>query len=283
MKDDKMRILWTLLLGTIFCLAGGNASLVDSSYAAGLGLQLIFDKPISLTTIPLNEYDGHTLSDRHAQNYFSLNCYYYPKFMVKEIFTTDRGPSKGAITPSDEHTPAPCVETSSDERVIEPGYFMGAVNTFLFFTGAQDSSMGREEGLTVLSSKGELLFEDEFGGFKRFDESQMGLYSFHPSIKILPKDEGRSVELVYVRSATAHCSLYGRDQKKCWETLKHSTGLKGPLPSCIKDPVVLKSPIDSRAPTVVRYFVKTDIDISGKKGAVVPISPQPEISCAPML
>ncbi|SRR5579883_351548 len=232
-----MRSFVYAVLALLFTLSEAKAS---------VSLPTLLDKPLSLTVIPLSSYGGASSSEG-TSSYFTLTCYYYPEFMVKEIITDQKGAHKISITPSSSQNPMPCIADDPKEQVVNhSGYFLGIKNSFLFFRG--DDSHNGASGITILTSQGDLLFEDGRGNL---------LENRKPSTITVEKEGTLMVH--YTRFFEAPCSLFGKSKDQCWSTIKKETGLQGPRSNCpTPEPADYYKSKEGQAymkksPTVVEY------------------------------
>ena len=149
----------------------------------------------------------------------ALSCWYFPKFIVKQLDMGQKGAERLSILPVANGTTPTCTLAHEDkERVIEArewsGYFKGVKGQFVFF----DADDGIDGGLPFAiydSRTGGKLFQDSVFRDVYFSHTQDG----HLSLK-------------YLRVVAGDCSL-PRDKTACWQQIRKNLNLKTELlPTC---------------------------------------------------
>jgi hypothetical protein len=167
-----------------------------------------FDPPLKIVRAPL---------PRDADNPRSrpkVSCFYFPRFMVKQVDLGEEGAAQLSILPGAPATA--CRQANAPgERVISPddwtGYFDGVRGDYAVFT-AEDGWNGGM-GFAVFDARtGRKVFDDAAKArFRSVQASSDGLV------------------LRYRRVFTPKCSLIV-DRAGCWRAIRRQTGLAGDRP-----------------------------------------------------
>ena len=91
-----------------------------------------FDKPLAKKTVDLGP--SRSTPKTHAK----VTCYFFPRFMVKEVDLGEKGADRLSIVPITKGTTPGCIRPQAkSEKIIDPkewtGYFKGVKNDFVFF------------------------------------------------------------------------------------------------------------------------------------------------------
>jgi hypothetical protein len=204
-------------------------SICSTSLAEG------FDKPVRKTILDLGSSpDQPDFPKLHIH----LSCYYYPKFMVKEL---DDDGNKGSLRISVlrvEEAKAPsCIrELLAGERELPnyPGYFWGAKDKLIFVIN--DDGDGEGQFFIVYDA---MTLNQTFRDALRFSTKPR----FSLSVG------GRSV-MRYQRVFFPHCSLM-KNGDICWRNVVMQTGVhSSPVPRCdgydndVADPSLIAFPVE---------------------------------------
>ena len=173
----------------------------------------LFDAPIKLVRLPL------PADPANPQAKAQLSCFYFPRFMVKEVDLGELGSEQLSITPVAQGAKRPvCKRENIDSEIVIPGdewsgYFWGVKGGYVFFS-AEDGWNGGM-GFAVFDMNAKKLFEDT-------------AKTWH-SIQAV----GPGATLRYQRVYEAPCSLKGEDGAGCWQQIQQDTGLAHAIePDC---------------------------------------------------
>jgi hypothetical protein len=232
----------------------------------------LFDKPLREIHTPLPN-DPHGPGSRSM-----LSCFYYPTFMVKQVYLGEKGARQLSILPywlKDNKEP-PCVRANAtDEMVIDPrewgGYFEGVKGDFIFFESADRSDGGSTFAVFDAVNASKIFVDTE-----KVTENATGFTTF--ALLNHPENENDSaLELRYRRMYRAPCSLRA-DENNCWNLVRSITGLtESSPPNCAAayEAEEKKYPENAKSwktdPTVIIYGVEVVLD-SGKAIRVTPVS-----------
>jgi hypothetical protein len=187
------------------CLVAHAAGALTAGLASvALAGPALFDKPTQVARVPLSH------DPQNPQAKARVSCFYYPRFMVKEIDLGEQGAEQLSIVPLSATTKPGCRrENAADETVIAAGdwtgYFKGVKGDFVFC----DADDGRNDGV------GFAIFAA--GGKKLFDDIAKSLHA----IDVIPA----GIAVRYIRVLGASCSL--RADAGCWQQIKRDNGLAG--------------------------------------------------------
>jgi hypothetical protein len=226
---------------------------------AAIAASSLYDKPVKRVRVQLPP------DPEVPQNRARVTCYYFARFMVKEVDLGEVGAEQLSILPlAGGPETAPCQrQNAAAEQVIDPrdwsGYFDGVKGDYVFFSA--DDGWNDGMGFAVFGAgDGKKLFDD------------VAKKGFHP-VTTTPA----GLSLRYERVYGASCSL-AEDKAGCWDKIKAETGLAGAPPDCLaayqreqkrvpkfaaetlKDPTV----IDYEATVVLEGSAKTVTPVSGK-------------------
>lgn len=224
-----------------------------------------FDKPVRKQRVELAK-TANALSDRNR-----VTCYYFPKFMMKEVDLGKEGAERLGILPVTPQSTGKCVRARGKEEIVIPaeqwsGYFMGVKNGYVFFSGDD-----LWNGATPFS-----MF-DAATGKKLFEDSAKADVAFVTT--------GQTVAMRYLRVVTDDCFIL--KNSTCWQRMAAKYGLdaatvpdcrkgydasaeemakgrctaqRAPLGACLKKerPLALKQALDS--PSVISYPVEVDLE-----------------------
>jgi hypothetical protein len=246
------------LSAALLFLTGAIMSLALLAEAAGAASSL-YDKPVKMLRVKLPP------DPENPQARARVSCFYFARFMVKEVDLGEVGAEQLSILPlAGGPETAPCQrENAAAERVIDPrdwsGYFDGVKGDYVFFSA--DDGWNDGVGFAVFGAgDGKKLFED------------VARKGFH-AITTIPA----GLSLRYERVYGASCSL-AEDKAGCWEKIRAETGLAGAPPDCLKAyqreqervpkfaAETLKDPtiIDYEAAVVLEGGAKNVTPVSGK-------------------
>ena len=173
----------------------------------------LFDAPIKLVRLPL------PAEPSNPQAKAQLSCFYFPRFMVKEVDLGELGAEQLSVIPVAQGAKRPvCKRENIDGEIVIPGdewsgYFWGVKGGYVFFS-AEDGWNGGM-GFAVFDMNGKKLFED-------------AAKTWH-SIQAV----GPGATLRYQRVYEAPCSLKGEDGAGCWQQIQKDTGLaSASAPDC---------------------------------------------------
>lgn len=223
-----------------------------------------FDKPVRKQRVELGK-TANALSDRNR-----VTCYYFPKFMVKEVDLGEVGAERLGIVPVKPQSTEKCVRARGKEEIVIPaeqwsGYFMGVKNGYVFFSG-DDLWNGATPFAIFDAATGKKLFEDS------------------AKADIAFATDGQTVSMRYLRVVSDDCFIL--KDAACWQRMATKYGLdnaaapdcrkgydasaesmaKGrctaqhaPLAACLKKerPLALKQALDS--PSVISYPVAVEL------------------------
>jgi len=233
-------------------------------FLASLSWGQTFDKPVRKQRVELGKA-ANALSDRNR-----VTCYYFPKFMVKEVDLGEEGAERLGILPVTPQSRGKCVRAPGKEEIVIPakqwsGYFMGAKNDYVFFSG--DDGWNDATPFAVFDSK---------TGKKLFEDSAKADIAFATT--------GQIVSMRYLRVVTDDCFIL--KDAACWQRMATKYGLdnaaapdcqkgyqasaesmakgrctaqRAPLAACLKKerPLALKQALDS--PSVISYPVEVEL------------------------
>lgn len=231
---------------------------------ASLSWGQTFDKPVRRQRVELGKA-ANALSDRNR-----VTCYYFPKFMVKEVDLGEEGAERLGILPVAPQSTGKCVRARGKEEIVIPaeqwsGYFMGVKNGYVFFSG-DDLWNGATPFAIFDAATGKKLFEDSAKADIAFATS------------------GQTVAMRYLRVVSDDCFIL--KDAACWQRMAAKYGLdnatvpdcrkgydasaeemakgrctaqRAPLAACLKKerPLALKQALDS--PSVISYPVEVEL------------------------
>ena len=176
-----------------------------------------FDPPQDKKSVDL----GPSQTGIGAQARAKVNCYFYSKFMVKEVDLGEKGADRLAIIPIEPGLIPECTRAqSTNEMVINQdewsGYFKGVKGNFVFFDA--DDGWNGGMGFAVYDSRtGKKIFEDAAKGALTFPDVPSSRISFS-----------------YRRVLQSEC-IVPKDAETCWAKIQKTTGLKNAaMPDCKK-------------------------------------------------
>lgn len=231
---------------------------------ASLSWGQTFDKPVRKQRVELGKA-ANALSDRNR-----VTCYYFPKFMVKEVDLGEEGAERLGILPVTPQSRGKCVRARGKEEIVIPaeqwsGYFMGVKNSYVFFSG-DDLWNGATPFAIFDAATGKKLFEDSAKADVAFATN------------------GQTVSMRYLRVVSDDCFIL--KDAACWQRMAAKYGLdaaavpdcrkgydvsaeemakgrctaqRAPLTACLKKerPLALKQALDS--PSVISYPVEVEL------------------------
>lgn len=226
----------------------------------------LFDKPVRETRVPL------PINPDVPGAKPMLTCWYYPRFMVKQVDRGEKGAEQLIIAPiAANHGVPPCDEKpGKDEQPIPDwsGYFWGVKSNYVFFQAADGVNGGT--GFAVFNAdNGQRLHTGSMS-----DEHFRALQLLTPASK-RGNDPRISLPpypllMRYLSNFQAPCSLRSAPAA-CWKLVRHTLGLvQVAPPDCIKayaDQEQQASTQDKTAvasnPTVITYEVEAVVDGDG--------------------
>ncbi len=170
-----------------------------------------FDKPVRKQRVELGKA-ANALSDRNR-----VTCYYFPKFMVKEVDLGEEGAERLGIVPVTPQSRGKCVRSRSKEEIVVPakdwsGYFMGVKNDYVFFSG-EDGWNGAMPFAIFDAATGKKLFEDSAKADMAFVAT------------------GQTVSVRYLRVVSDDCFIL--KDAACWQRMATKYGLDNvAVPDC---------------------------------------------------
>jgi hypothetical protein len=172
-----------------------------------------FDKPLQKKIVDLGP------SRFSPRSRAKVSCYFYERFMVKEVDMGQKGADRLAIVPVARGEIAKCTwAREKTEKVVNPkdwtGYFKGAKNDLVYFDA--DDGLNGGMGFAIYDAKaGKKVFEDIAFGPVEFLESN-------------------PLTLKYTRMYDGECVNPQRNAD-CWERIRTKIGLtNSPVPDCQK-------------------------------------------------
>ena len=187
------------------------AVLVLGSVASPAG----FDKPLSKKTIDLG---GSNVS---SQTRTKVTCYWFARFMVKEVDVGEKGASRLAIVRGSKKDVPDCTRLRErTEIVVNPddwsGYFKGVKGDLVFFDS--DDGWNGGIGFAVYDSK---------TGKKIFDDIALGDLEFSD---VQAKDSAITVR--YSRVVDGGC-IVPKEANACWDKITQRFALRSATtPDC---------------------------------------------------
>jgi hypothetical protein len=196
----RLRLLLTV--SALSCLS----SLSSLSWAG------TFDLPLAKKIVDLGRSESSP--ERRAK----VTCYFFARFMVKEVDMGEKGSDRLAIVPIVEGKITRCTKSQDPaEKIVKPddwaGYFKGVKGNFVFF----DADDGMNGGIPF-------AVYDAESGKKLFEDNALGPLAF----TTLPD---KTVQVNYRRVVSTGCPL--PKDKSCWESAKVKLGLENAsAPDC---------------------------------------------------
>ncbi len=229
------------------------ASLLAGAGAWSAAAANLFDSPTKTIHLPLPA-DPANPTDK-AQ----LSCFYFPRFMVKEVDLGEVGAEQLSIVPVASGAGAKkpvCQRDNVDGEKVVPaedwsGYFWGAKGNYIFFSAGDGWNGGM--GFAVFDTGARKLFEDTA---KKWHSIQAA---------------GSGAALRYQRVYEAPCSIKGEDGEGCWSQIQKDTGLaRTPAPDCTapyeaeqrRTPNLAQQVLND--PTVFDYEVSVSLGAGGQ-------------------
>jgi hypothetical protein len=188
--------------------------LAQVAFAAPAAAPSPFDAPLKVVRVALPP-------DRdNPQARPKVSCFYFPRFLVKEIDLGEVGAAQLSILPlAAAPAKTPCRQQNSPgERVVAPtdwtGYFDGVRGGYVIFS-AEDGWNGGMGFAVFSAATGKKVFDDAVKTrFEGLDATSSGL------------------KLRYLRVYAAKCSLIA-DRAGCWQAIRQATGLtSATAPGC---------------------------------------------------
>jgi hypothetical protein len=174
-----------------------------------------FDQPLSKKTVDVGP------SKSSPETRAKISCYFFARFMVKEVDLREKGASRLAIVPIAKGVVPGCTRArGATEKVISSkdwtGYFKGVKNDFVFFDA--DDGVNGGVGFAIYDAKtGQKFFEDTALGSLEFGEAQ-----------------NKQLSLRYVRVLDGECAI-PKEKTACWEGIKQKIGVEDvSMPDCEK-------------------------------------------------
>jgi hypothetical protein len=174
-----------------------------------------FDQPLQKKIVDLGP--SKFSSGSHAK----VSCYFFLRFMVKEVDLGEKGASRLAIVPIVKGDVPKCTRSrEKTEKVINPnewsGYFKGVKNDLVFFDA--DDGVNGGMGFAIYDAKtGKKVFEDTASGSVEFLEPQ-----------------SKALTLKYSRVLDGECVM-PKENAACWDRIQAKIGLVNTAtPDCKK-------------------------------------------------
>jgi hypothetical protein len=190
-----------------------SASLVVSARAAS------FDKPQFTKTVDLGISRSNPPGQRGPGIHAKVTCHFFPRFMVKEVDSGEKGAERLAIVPTDKSKDHTCSrlrdpgerEINSDEWT---GYFKGVKGDLVFFDA--DDGWNGGMGFVVYNAKTmKKIYEDVALGDLTFSDGR-----------------GPQTTIAYTRVVDGGCVLPS-DSTACWSTIQKKFNLESATaPDC---------------------------------------------------
>jgi hypothetical protein len=176
-----------------------------------------FDKPLSKKTVDLGP------SPSSPETRAKVTCYFFAKFMVKQVDMGDKGAARLAIVPVTRGVAPGCTRMQGKtEKVISAkewtGYFKGVKNDFVFFD-ADDGVNGGVAFAIYEAKTAKKIFEDSASGPLEFATSQ-----------------GQQLSLRYLRVVDGECPV-PKEGAACRERIRQKMGVENvalAMPDCDK-------------------------------------------------
>lgn len=196
-----------------------------STRLISLGLLLLSVASAQAQTISPTPYEKpikeeHQTAVTTENNKAKISCFYYKDFMAKEVDTFEKGAEKLSITPYKNKgiLPKCTMENIGEIAVKEQGYFLGALDKYVFFR----ASDGVNRAL-------DFFVYDGLSGRKLFQEtaknSEDGIFK-----TITVSDQ--KLKLEFRKAHNEGCSLAGKGDG-CMDKIRKSINLpQAPLPNC---------------------------------------------------
>ncbi|HEX9202248.1 MAG TPA: hypothetical protein VF865_22015 [Acidobacteriaceae bacterium] len=224
-----------------------------------------FDKPVRKTVVNLGR--SRTIMPNYPAR-IQLSCFYYPGFMVKELYDQGvKGSQWVAIAPVINGDAPACrlAHASTEQFMTQDGWFFEGVKGSLLFLEASEGDENFGMPFRILDMRtGKKVFEDSARGGRHLEFA-------HAS-------DG-NISLRYLRRVGGDCSI-PKDGMSCWRKFRKHYGLAfATVPRCVgyrhqgdkewtvDDPGV--PPEEINVPSALDYPV------------VVELFPQPSIRAAP--
>jgi hypothetical protein len=213
-----------------------------------------FDRPLSKKVIDLGPSEFYEPRFR-VRN--TLTCFYYPRFMVKQLDFGQKGAEWDAIIPAAGSNEPRCEQTKGDGEIRLDqnwsGYFAGAVGN-LVFLDASDGLNGSMAFRVIESENGREVLRDTARRKYRIKDNKLVWEG--QRLHIVRRRNGSPV-LTYTRAYFAQCPL-PKGGAGCWNKIRAETGLKQPTtPVC--DQQFKEDPDD---PSVIFYPVTVELELN---------------------
>jgi hypothetical protein len=211
-----------------------------------------FDHPLREVVVDLGLSEFYE-PRRNVHN--TLACYYYPKFLVKQLDFREKGAEWVGIVPVRGDKEPACAQSKDDGelRVDQndwDGYFSGVVGEMVFLDAA-DGMNGSMRFRIVDATSGRTVFEDEAKRKYRIRNNTLAWEG--QRLQIETRADGPPV-LSYNRGYFADCPL-PKGGTACWNKIRAATGLQqASAPVCTG--VFKEDPDD---PVVIFYRVRLEL------------------------
>ncbi|HEY9131751.1 MAG TPA: hypothetical protein VIM98_08365 [Dyella sp.] len=250
----------TTLLSLLFC------GLPICSTAAWAASSPLLDKPVREIQLPLPPPPD--VPDAKPM----LTCWYYSRFMIKQLDAGEKGASELAIVPFGSGRPEPVCRdgTDSNEHVIQDwsGYFWGVKGDYVLFHA--DDSVNGGMGFAVFSA----------ASYRKLHTGIMSDHSLR-TLQLLAPASTRGTDprialpppallMRYRSHYLAPCSLRS-NLSACWGTIRRVLNLgQAAAPDCNKAYAIQEQQAPAQYkraaasnPTVITYEAEAVIDGSG--------------------
>jgi hypothetical protein len=197
-----VRERWIMFMAALATLAAAQAMAAPSP----------FDRPLRVVRVPLPR-DADNPSARAR-----VSCFYFPRFMVKEVDLGEVGAEQLSIVPAPDQSRAPVCQRANrpGEHVVPmtawSGYFDGVKADYIVFSAGDGWNGGM--GFAVFDAR---------TGAKLFDDAAKGEFR----AMVAAPD---SLTLRYRRVFAAKCSVAA--SASCWKQIEADTGLSAAPPPC---------------------------------------------------
>jgi|KBSMisStaDraftv2_1062788.scaffolds.fasta_scaffold325365_2 hypothetical protein len=225
----RKAVLW-YLMAVLAITVGSQVSELQSRAQIARPLDSPFDRPLRKEVIDLgpSEFYEPRFKVRNT-----LTCFYYPRFVVKQLDFGQKGAEWDAIVPTGGGNWPRCEQTKNDREIRVDqehwcGYFAGAVGN-LVFLDASDGLNGSMNFSVIETESGREVFRDT--ARRKYLIKKNRLVWEGQRLQIKKHPEGPPV-LTYTRAYFAECPL-PKGGLDCWNKIRASTGLNQPTaPVC---------------------------------------------------
>jgi hypothetical protein len=196
----------------------GATVVMGLSTSGAVPLTESFDKPVRKTVVNLGP--SRTIMPNYPAR-IQLSCFYYPSFMVKELYDQGvKGTQWVTITPVINGDAPACrlAHSSTEQFMTKDGWFFEGVKRSLLFLEASEGDQNAGMPFRILDMKtGQKVFEDSArgGSHRAFAYASDG-----------------NISLRYLRRVGGDCSI-PKDGMSCWSKFRRHYGLAlATVPKC---------------------------------------------------